>query len=85
MLSSLLPSHNLRAVDMALCSVAMVSIIGCCLTVDVIYASININATKSVQVTFTLRKEQCPIVYINNTVIAQSQQQSTLAYIWIPG
>jgi hypothetical protein len=33
---------------------------------------ININATKSVQVTFTLRKEQCPVVYINNTVIPQS-------------
>jgi hypothetical protein len=25
-----------------------------------------------VQVTFTLRKEQCPVVYINNTVIPQS-------------
>jgi hypothetical protein len=33
---------------------------------------ININATKSVQVTFTLRKEQCPVGYINNTVIPQS-------------
>jgi hypothetical protein len=33
---------------------------------------ININATKSVQVTFTLRKEQCPVVYINNTVIPLS-------------
>jgi hypothetical protein len=33
---------------------------------------ININATKSVQVTFTLRKEQCPVVHINNTVIPQS-------------
>jgi hypothetical protein len=33
---------------------------------------ININATKSVQVTFTLRKEQCPVVYINTTVIPQS-------------
>jgi hypothetical protein len=33
---------------------------------------ININATKSVQVTFTLRKEQCPVVNINNTVIPQS-------------
>jgi hypothetical protein len=30
------------------------------------------NATKSVQVAFTLRKEQCPVVYINNTVIPQS-------------
>jgi hypothetical protein len=25
-----------------------------------------------VQVTFTLRKEKCPVVYINNTVILQS-------------
>jgi hypothetical protein len=33
---------------------------------------ININVTKSVQVTFTLRKEQCPAVHINNTVISQS-------------
>jgi hypothetical protein len=33
---------------------------------------ININATKSVQVTFTLRKEQCPVVHINNKVIPQS-------------
>jgi hypothetical protein len=33
---------------------------------------ININATKSVQVTFTPRKEQYPVVYINNTVIPQS-------------
>jgi hypothetical protein len=33
---------------------------------------ININATKSVQVTFALRKEQCPVVYIRNTVIPQS-------------
>jgi hypothetical protein len=33
---------------------------------------ININATKSVWVTFTLRKEQCPVVHINNTVIPQS-------------
>jgi hypothetical protein len=33
---------------------------------------ININATKSVQVTFTLRLEQCPVVYINNKVIPQS-------------
>jgi hypothetical protein len=33
---------------------------------------ININATKSVQVAFTLRKEQCPVVHINNTVIPQS-------------
>jgi hypothetical protein len=33
---------------------------------------ININATKSVQVTFTLRKEQCPAVHINNTGIPQS-------------
>jgi hypothetical protein len=33
---------------------------------------ININATKSVQVTFTLRKEQCPAVHINNTAIPQS-------------
>jgi hypothetical protein len=32
---------------------------------------ININATKSVEVTFTLRKEQCPIVHINNTVIEE--------------
>jgi hypothetical protein len=34
---------------------------------------ININATKSVQVTLTLRREQCSVVYINNTVIPQSQ------------
>jgi hypothetical protein len=33
---------------------------------------INVSATKSVQVNFTLRKEHCPIVYINNTVIPQS-------------
>jgi hypothetical protein len=33
---------------------------------------ININATKSVQVTFTLRKEQCPAGHINSTVIPQS-------------
>jgi hypothetical protein len=33
---------------------------------------ININATKSVQVTFTLRKEQCSVVHINNTMILQS-------------
>jgi hypothetical protein len=33
---------------------------------------ININATKSVQVTFTLRKEQCRAVHINNTIIPQS-------------
>jgi hypothetical protein len=33
---------------------------------------ININATKYVKVTFTLRKEQCPVVHINNTVIPQS-------------
>jgi hypothetical protein len=33
---------------------------------------ININVSKSVQVTFTLRKEQCPAVHINNTVIPQS-------------
>jgi hypothetical protein len=33
---------------------------------------ININATKFVQLTFTLRKEQCPIVYINNAEIPQS-------------
>jgi hypothetical protein len=32
---------------------------------------IDINATKSVQVIFTLRKEQCP-VHINNTIIPQS-------------
>jgi hypothetical protein len=30
---------------------------------------IKINATKSVQVNFTLKKEQCPVVHINNTVI----------------
>jgi hypothetical protein len=33
---------------------------------------ININATKYVQATCTLRKEQCPVVHINNTVIPQS-------------
>jgi hypothetical protein len=33
---------------------------------------INVNATKSTQVTFTLRKEQCPAVHIKNTVIPQS-------------
>jgi hypothetical protein len=33
---------------------------------------ININARKSVQVTFTLRKEQCPVVHINNTMIPHS-------------
>jgi NADH:ubiquinone oxidoreductase subunit D len=33
---------------------------------------IKINVTKSVQVTFTLRKEQCPVVHINNTVISKS-------------
>jgi hypothetical protein len=32
----------------------------------------NLLATASVQVTFTLRKEQCPVVHINNTVIPQS-------------
>jgi hypothetical protein len=46
---------------------------------------INISAIKSVQVTFTLRKEQCPVVHINNTVIPQSPPAKTLAYIWIPG
>jgi hypothetical protein len=33
---------------------------------------IKINVTKFVQVTFTLRKEQCPVVHINNTEIPQS-------------
>jgi hypothetical protein len=33
---------------------------------------ININVTKSVQVTFRLKKEQCPAVHINNTIIPQS-------------
>jgi hypothetical protein len=32
---------------------------------------ININVTKSLQVTFTLRKEQCPAVNLNNTAIPQ--------------
>jgi hypothetical protein len=31
-----------------------------------------IRSTKSVQVTFTLRKERCPVIHINNTVIPQS-------------
>jgi hypothetical protein len=31
-----------------------------------------INVTKSRQVTFTLRKEQCPAVHINNTITPQS-------------
>jgi hypothetical protein len=39
---------------------------------------ININETKSTQVTFTLRIEQCPAVHINNTVIPQS---STAKYL----
>jgi hypothetical protein len=33
---------------------------------------IKIDATKSVQDTFTLKKDQCPAVHINNTVIPQS-------------
>jgi hypothetical protein len=32
----------------------------------------NINVTKSMLVTFTLRKKHCPAVQINNTVIPQS-------------
>ncbi|PNF38784.1 RNA-directed DNA polymerase from mobile element jockey [Cryptotermes secundus] len=39
---------------------------------------IHINETKSVQVTFTMRKEQCPAVHINNTEIPQS---STVKYL----
>jgi hypothetical protein len=39
---------------------------------------ININETKSTQVTFTLRTEECPAVHINNTVIPQS---STAKYL----
>jgi hypothetical protein len=36
------------------------------------FQNININAIKSVQVIFTSRNEQCPVVYINNTEIPQS-------------
>jgi hypothetical protein len=39
---------------------------------------ININETKSTQVTFILRTEQCPAVHMNNTVIPQS---STAKYL----
>jgi hypothetical protein len=39
---------------------------------------INITETKSTQVPFTLRKEQCPAVHINNAVIPQS---STAKYL----
>jgi hypothetical protein len=33
---------------------------------------ININETKSMQVTFTLKKGKCPAVYLNNTALPQS-------------
>jgi hypothetical protein len=39
---------------------------------------ININETKSLQVTFTLKKGKCPSVYLNNIAILQS---STVKYI----
>jgi hypothetical protein len=39
---------------------------------------ININVTKSMQATFTLKKEQCPAAHINNTVIPQSPTAKNL-------
>jgi hypothetical protein len=39
---------------------------------------ININETKSMQVTFTLKKGKCPAVYLNNTALLQS---STVKYL----
>jgi hypothetical protein len=38
-----------------------------------VWSSVSLgNVTKCVQATFTLKKEQCPAVHINNTVIPQS-------------
>jgi hypothetical protein len=45
---------------------------------------LNINETKSTQVTFTLRREQCPAVHINNTVIPQSSTAKCLGLHFIP-
>jgi hypothetical protein len=42
---------------------------------------ININKTKSLQVTFTLKKRKCPSVYLNNTALPQS---STVKYLGVP-
>jgi hypothetical protein len=39
---------------------------------------ININETKSLQVTFSLKKGKCPAVYLNNTALSQS---STVKYL----
>jgi hypothetical protein len=39
---------------------------------------ININETKSLQVSFTLKEGKCPAVYLNNTALPQS---STVKYL----
>jgi hypothetical protein len=39
---------------------------------------ININETKSLQITFTLKKGKCPSVYLKNTALPQS---STVKYL----
>jgi hypothetical protein len=41
---------------------------------------ININETKFMQVTFTVKKGKCPAVYLNNTALPQSSTVKS----WVP-